>query len=196
MTATRQARAVLSDAESKLRSLVAEAASSGDYESVHLIARWAKAVGELTSEASPKSAAEPRPSNSGATSRQRGKKKSSGRSGGYPKFFRSADSLIKVAWSKSSRSEYEHKSPWTVVEQLTSAMTIAGQKSDLISMDQILPLTANGEEVPSYQSYLCLAWLRSEELVRQHGRQGYSLAPGVNLERESKTKWSSLPKRN
>ena len=41
-------------------------------------------------------------------------------------------------------------------------------------MEDVLPLGyAGGKEIPSYQAYLALAWLRSVEAIRKDGREGY-----------------------
>jgi hypothetical protein len=52
----------------------------------------------------------------------------------------------------------------------------------------------SGAEVPSYQAYLVLAWLRKENMITQHGRQGYSLPSAVNLAASVKEQWERLPK--
>ena len=64
-------------------------------------------------------------------------------------------------------------------------------------MGKVLPLkdAANGSVFPDYQSYLCLAWLRSGGLVIQHGRQGYSLPKGIELDKSIETHWVNLPTR-
>lgn len=195
-----KARQLLAEAEVGLQKLVADAASQGEYESVVRIADWAKALCELVSAESPEwrptanQIAATAPRSSDAQS-DRGRRAAAKRKG-YPKFFRDASSLIKVAWSKSSNSEYEHKAPWIAAQQLLAAIKRHAQKSELISMDEILPLKdKDGTEVPSYQSYLCLAWLRAEGLVRQHGRQGYSTKRGTDISQEATRAWESLPVR-
>jgi hypothetical protein len=34
---------------------------------------------------------------------------------------------------------------------------------------------AGSQKLLGYQLYLCLAWLKSEGLIKQHGRRGYSI---------------------
>jgi hypothetical protein len=41
---------------------------------------------------------------------------------------------------------------------------------------------------------LVLAWLRHENLITRHGRQGYSLAPNVSLVDAVEERWKLLPK--
>ena len=112
--------------------------------------------------------------------------------GQYPKFLREGDNLVKIGWSKSQRAEYEHKSPKRLLAVLCESLTSANGKR--IMMDKVLPLKdpATGSAFPDYQSYLCLAWLKSSGLVTQHGRQGYSLPKGVDLEKSVATHWANL----
>ena len=81
--------------------------------------------------------------------------------GQYPKFVREGDNLVKIGWSKSQRAEYEHKSPKRLLAVLCESLTSANGKR--IMMDKVLPLKdpVTGSAFPDYQSYLCLAWLRS-----------------------------------
>jgi hypothetical protein len=110
----------------------------------------------------------------------------------YPKFYRRGDSLIKIGFSKPG-GEYEHKAPKYVLLLLASAIQRAGAKQGRFSMNDILPLTAaSGEEVPSYQPYLCLNWLRSSGLIRQHGRQGYSIQQPNDLPASIEAEWKQL----
>ena len=104
------------------------------------------------------------------------------RLGQYPKFVREGDSLVKIGWSKSQGAEYEHKSPKRLLTVLSAALTAA--KGKRITMDKVLPLNdaVDGSTFSDYQSYVCLAWLKSAGVVTQHGRQGYSVPKGIDLE--------------
>ncbi len=63
-------------------------------------------------------------------------------------------------------------------------------------MEENLPLKdpADGTEIPTYQVYLCLAWLRQAKLVEQHGRQGYSLPSSAHLEGLAGKLFEQLPR--
>jgi hypothetical protein len=115
----------------------------------------------------------------------------------YPLFVREGGNLVKIGWSKSEKKEYEHKAPRHVLKLLASVLSKVAAGSKRITMRQVLPLTdrTNGSEVPSYQTYLCLAWLRSIGLVRQHGRQGYSIPNGLILESSVENRWQELRER-
>jgi hypothetical protein len=112
--------------------------------------------------------------------------------GEYPRFVREGDNLVKIGWSKSQRAEYEHKSPKRLLTALCEALT--GAKGKRITMNKVLPLKdpTTGSAFSDYQSYVCLAWLKWAGLVIQHGRQGYSLPRGTELERSVETLWANL----
>ena len=68
-------------------------------------------------------------------------------------------------------------------------------KSMVISMDVVLPLKGeDGIDVPDYQAYLCLAWLRTIGAVEQRGREGYTMnGAGADLTTVVKEAWNDLP---
>jgi len=116
----------------------------------------------------------------------------------YPKFFRDGETLVKVGWSKSEKSEYEHKSPKAVLHALCRALTAVGDRGCRFTMEKVLPLKDNtdGGTLPDYQCYLCLAWLRQSGLVIQHGRQGYSLPKTGDIQSAIDRSWETLPVRS
>lgn len=102
------------------------------------------------------------------------------RRGVYPRFFRDGDRLVKVAWSKKERRTYEHRAPQEIVATLIEVIKKRKGEGKIFDADDILPLTnSNGENYPSYQSYLALAWLRDVGVVIKKGRDGYILKPGT-----------------
>jgi hypothetical protein len=115
----------------------------------------------------------------------------------YPKFFREGELLVKVGWSKGDRKTYEHKAPRRVVDALVQTLVQAGKGGQRFVMEGLLPLKdqTDNSDIPDYQSYLTLAWLRSAGLIVQHGRQGYSLPPDSDLPRETAQLWAALTTR-
>ena len=94
----------------------------------------------------------------------------------YPRFARDGDRLVKIGWSKRDHSEYEHRAPEFVVSTITSALRELG--SSEFSMDKLTPLrNEDGKDVPSYQVYLVLAWLRACGAVRKARPGGYVPIP-------------------
>jgi hypothetical protein len=183
---------VLESAERQLREQMQAAAAQGEYETLLLITSWAKRVGELGAEAQTTSGGAVQvPSPSPAPPVKLAPRKSSKT---YPKFFRNGHGLVKIGWSKSEKAEYEHRAPIPVLDQVVAAIERAS-KRQRFAMDDVLATIAmpDGTEIPSYQTYLCLAWLRYETLVLQHGRQGYSVKPGLELATEVRARFSKLP---
>lgn len=105
----------------------------------------------------------------------------------YPKFARDGDRLVKIGWSKKDGAEYHHKAPQEVIERMSSKLrSLSGHA---FSMEEVLPISnGNGEELPSYQAYLVLAWLRSWECVRKGGRGEYKADP-AKLDGEVINQW-------
>ncbi len=215
---------VIRQAERGIRTLLAEAASSAEYDELLVLADWVKQLRKLLAgsgfgpdqdriEASPSSPVafrdgpaeigaampptQPAASETGRTSTfagsgsiskrvpsaqrrkgvARGVKRTGSRPSEYPKFLRDGENLVKIGWSKKDRSPYEHRAPKRVLDLLVKSLVSAGRSGRRFTTEDILPLhePEEGAEIPSYQAYLCLAWLRSEKKIDQHGRQGYSL---------------------
>jgi hypothetical protein len=110
----------------------------------------------------------------------------------YPHYLRDGERLVKRAWSKKERQPYEHRAPREVVDVLLNNIQKArGDRKPFEALD-IMPLSkADGEEYPSYQSYLALGWLRHVGAIAK-GREGYLLKKGWTAERVAK-EWDTLP---
>lgn len=113
----------------------------------------------------------------------------------YPQFRRSADRLVKVAWSKTQSEEYEHKAPKAAIDAVVSLLQSRGRPGRAVRVDDLMPVLdpSTGEEFPAYQVYLVVAWLRQLGVLRRRGREGYEIAvkdlsPGVCEQR-----WHELP---
>jgi hypothetical protein len=164
---------LLSRAESELRQIMADAAVSAEYRAVSEMAGVGAEIARLRRQFSTEADAPINP----APEPLAGERKPVGTRSKppYPRFFRSGDSLVKVGWSKTNKAEYEHKAPRSVLLALTDALE-THHNGGLFSTDQIFPLRqSNGDDVPDYQSYLCLAWLSYLGVVQREGRQGYRL---------------------
>ena len=105
--------------------------------------------------------------------------------------------MVKIGWSKREKAPYEHKAPKRALELLLDALLRLGQQGQRFTTDEILPLQdpEDGTELPSYQVYLCLAWMRFVQLVDQHGRQGYSLLLPEQLKSLGEDRWNKLEQR-
>jgi hypothetical protein len=112
----------------------------------------------------------------------------------YPRFERDEEKLVKVAWSKKDRREYEHRAPHDVVNVVAASILGVGRPGKVFSMEDLMPFkTAAGAEIPSYQAYLALAWFRSLGLVEQRGKNGYAAVTGALNISAIEQAWSALP---
>lgn len=209
MNRTKTVKHVLQEAETALVGLAGEAGATRDYDSAQALFHLAREIKHLAENFEHSLGAfENRQLDAGIAAngsagvaasppRSLSQKRRQNRLGEYPRFVREGESLVKIAWSKSERTEYEHKCPREALIGFCASLQRAGAEGGRFSMDRVLPVNArDGEtEVPSYQCYLCLAWLRALGLVTQHGRQGYSLPDGVKLHDSVQAHWSRLPTR-
>lgn len=197
MDSVERATAALQQAEAILRGLVSEAAASGDYTSVVQIAAWARTVADLVKDAPGQPATAP---SIPPAPRSRAKDASGPRrtarpaADEYPKFFRKGDQLVRIAWSKKEKKEYQHKTPYSVLKALTATMSKIGADGRVFSTDQFLPIRdADGSEVPSYQAYVGIALMKQMALIDQHGRQGYSIPRLAEFKDAVESVWRKLP---
>lgn len=107
-------------------------------------------------------------------------------------FYRDNGSLVKIGWSKSQRNEYEHRAPKVAAVTLVDALS-QGKAGAPLTMESLLPLKdEHGNDLPSYQAYLALAWLREADAVRRHGQEGYSLEPAYSDTSKLDELWGKL----
>jgi hypothetical protein len=116
----------------------------------------------------------------------------------FPQFYREENQLVKIGYSKFERRRYEHRSPREVVERLAHLLLVIGADRKQFNTERILPpLEKTFADVPSYQGYLCLAFLVIKGLVQKHGRSRYTIAPdpAPDLRAALTAQWNSLPLR-
>jgi hypothetical protein len=204
MSITERAFAVLRQAEAGLRTLLSEAAASGDYATIVRIAAWARAVSELSKDGASEAPTPPATAHHDPQNRTPRKppEPSSGRptrrnaKGSYPRFYRQGDQLVRVAWSKRGKAEYQHKAPYMVLKAVTAAMAKKAQDGRIFSTDQLLPIQDNdGADVPSYQAYVGISLLKETGLIDQHGRQGYSIPRLTEFKDAIEALWRKLPEK-
>lgn len=113
----------------------------------------------------------------------------------FPKFEADGERLVKIGWSKKDKTIYEHRA--LRVQVLATCMQLANVSADTIfRMDDILPISLpDGTDVPLYQAYLVLAWLRHIGLVEKKGKDGYRWTVDSFNEEAFKSAWESTPRR-
>jgi hypothetical protein len=207
MTSVEKAKAVLSAAETSLREVLAGAAREGEYAALQYLTSCATALSKLLLDIdrlagtpeqqttvngsvpilTPRLAAEPTIDRKAQSPKQKAVAK-------YPKFLRRGDSLIKIGWSKKSKQEYLHKAPRYVLSLVAKSLSELARGGKLVNANDVTTLSdpATETEVPGYQVYLCLAWLRDVELIEQEGRQGYRIVEPENLQQLVDRRWENL----
>jgi hypothetical protein len=215
-----KAAEILKDCEQGLQQVIRDAAASGDYERLMQVTDWARMVAAMVGDAeqaasdgdvpveipqTPPAAVssiaartssddtQPVPSSRRSTPKGRRRKLERG-TADYPKFARRGSHLVKIAWSRKQKKEYQHKAPRHVALLLAGVLAEAGHDGRVVQMGDLLPIREDdGSEVPSYQAYLALAWLKKSGLVDQHGRQGYSVPKTSGLREAVDSMWDALP---
>jgi len=182
--------------EEELQLILKDAATERDYESLIHVGELAKRIASILSQGTQEKPDVPEksiaPSNP-PTPRKKSRCKRTKRKSDYPKFAKRGDPLVKIGWSKKEKEEYLHKAPMHVAELLASALSKTPKSVKVITTDDIFPLAEDdGTKVPSYQSYLCLAWLRHEGMISQEGRQGYQVHEADRLISNVIEKWNEL----
>jgi hypothetical protein len=102
--------------------------------------------------------------------------------------------LVKIGWSKSERSEYQHRAPRAVALILLRAVIQLAAKKPVFAVDDLLPLhdPCDRSPLPPHQVYLALAWLKAEGIVMPEGRQGYRLLVRSDPDKLLNDRWQSL----
>jgi hypothetical protein len=125
--------------------------------------------------------------------RQRVQRRAS-RDASYPRFERQEERLVKIGWSKRDGAEYEHRAPRTAVDAVAS--TLLSRHAGPFTMDEVLPLRdAEEVDVPSYQAYMVIAWLRQLHAVERIGNDGYVARHDELTAAAIEAAWRSLPVR-
>lgn len=204
MEYAKQAHTILVKAEEGLQEVLQEALAKQCYGDVAQIAPLADSIASLLrSERAAGGLGNHQQSNGRGQGpgRKRGqrsvsRRNSSKRADHYPRFERDGDKLVKVGWSKKNEEAYEHRAPKDAIMRFREHLTEKFDAGAMFTMEELLPVpTTNGGEVPSYQAYLALAWLRDRGAIRKKGRDGYTYSERAIDEAGLEELWAALPER-
>ena len=177
--------AALTSAEGALRKLIVNYAERGEYakaaEAAQVADRLLAVISGLASDVSPSAvstAVSPEPTQTK-----------------YPHFVKEGERLVKVGWSKANNQRYEHKAGFAVVRIVANEIGRAAQRSKRINFTELPPLRLGKSDIPSYQTYLCLAWLNSAKLLRKVGRDTYVIDNPESFNAAVIDAWDRLPNR-
>ena len=175
----------MTDAELSLRTLMEQGLKEQRYADVSAIAGLAEGLARLLAGAPPRDepvnglarlhaeSESPRRALTRVRLNDRQKKE-------YPRFEREDDKLVKIGWSKKNRSVYEHKAPRSAVLAFVRHLQHAVSEGEAFSVEDILPVPdlAANTELPDYQVYLVLAWLRRAGAIQKKARDQYVVRRG------------------
>lgn len=185
--------------EADIQLLVADAASSSKYDEIDRLTAIARSLNEMALGAASAQRLDRRAEAGAApiSARQTApprEARAPARKADYPKFARDGNDLVKTGWSKKKREEYMHRARRGQAESIASALAGRGHTNGTVPIDDILSVRdRSGSEIPSYQVYLTLAWLRKEGLVERRGRNGYRVRDPEHLVGTFADMWSALP---
>jgi hypothetical protein len=114
----------------------------------------------------------------------------------FPKFERDRDRLIKIGWSKKDKQVYEHRAPREAVSRVFADLMERSESSGQFRMEEVLPIkNADGADIPSYQVYLALAWLRDAGAIERRGNDGYVPRLSATKSASFNDLWEATPVR-
>lgn len=204
MRYTKEAHTILLNTEASLRQVLQRALEEQCYGDVGQIARLAEGIASLSLSKNDGGATQSRQFTNGrgkGSGRKRIHQNVSRRSFSkpadhYPRFERDGDKLVKVGWSKKNEEAYEHRAPKEAILCFRQHLAKTVDAGATFTMEEILPIpSTNGGEIPSYQAYLTLAWLRDRGAVRKKGRDGYAYSVRAIDEAKVEEHWAVLPER-
>lgn len=199
MDTIQDAQKVLRDAEMMLRRLMEQSLKQQRYASIAEIACMAEGVARLLNKQSspitPDAASNAKSvSHTPPRARERSHKKKTN----YPRFERDGDRLVKVGWSKKNKEAYEHRAPREAVVAVARHLSSQVRVGEVFAIEDLMPVpnVSSGDEVPGYQVYLTLAWLRSLNAIEKKGRDGYVLRSDLLTDGELDKLWEELAVRS
>lgn len=198
MEKIKQARALVAATEAKVRDLIEAAAREAQYDELSELVAIAQALKRLGGASTAISNSPSRASSAAAqqplaVAEPRSPGPKSGKD--FPRFERDGDRLVKLGWSKRDRTVYEHKASKDVVEAVAFALA-QFPRERAFRMEEALPVQLpDGTEVPSYQPYLVLAWLRDRGAVEKIGKDGYRWTIERFEQSDFQAVWTSTPRR-
>lgn len=215
MATVHDAKEVLREAEQALQKLIENALDNQQYEDVAAIAAIADDLarlrnarekqaehGKRADQQTPIKFKKERPRReSRAKKRTKTKSKIASQPGRnqkqYPQFVNDGDRLVKIGWSKKNKGAYEHRAPKESVIAFLRHLMANVSEGKLFTMDGLLPANdpSTGSEIPAYQAYMTIAWLRGTDVIERKGRDGYVLLRNMSKKVELEELWDTLPAR-
>lgn len=179
-----QVFSALRSCEAGLLEALVAGAKEGDYEAIDLArvaaeeihALQARLTAQLPEEAPPKNDSRKAPGSRGNNTRKRTKSRRN-----YPRFEVEDSTLIRIGWSKKRKAEYTQRIPRDSFESIVGGFAdTAAAAEGPVSSDVILGRIEEAVgDVPTYQTYGVLKFLRDHEVIRQASRGEYAIPRDV-----------------
>jgi hypothetical protein len=201
MCTVEKAKAVIAGAQSSLRELMEAAIRQHRYGEVAEIAGLAEGlskllVGGAAPEPDPTPPAASRDRAKPGTERPSGGRQKARGNAAYPRFERDGDKLVKIGWSKKHKDEYEHRAAREVVIAVARHVASRVKPGQVFEVENLLPMPDSaGAEIPAYQVYLTLGWLRDAGALEKKGRDGQVLRDGSIATGGLDKLWEKVPVR-
>ena len=110
-------------------------------------------------------------------------------------FLKDDSRLIKVGWSRKKKAEYLHRVPKEVVLAFAEHLEKSVSAQSLFEIESLFPVsTESSGDIPSYQIYVIVAWLREVGVIEKKGRDGYIIQEKSQLRGKFNELWDSLQK--
>ena len=114
----------------------------------------------------------------------------------FPRFERDAERLVKIGWSTKEKHTYEHRVAVDVVRDVCGFLADIGTEQRVFKIEKLARVkTADGAEIPSYQTYLVLKWLQHVGAVDRRGNDGYVVKNGELSPVRVEELWLATPNR-
>ena len=200
-------RSVIEKAEREIHQILEQAVHAREYESVPRLASFAERLQALRGgDAEPshlRLAQDDLGALAGASTRETTQPAGSAPLPGhaasgaeaFPIFRVEGDDLVKVGWSKSKSTTYEHRAPKRVVMGvLQRALSLTSSPARPFTAEALSDVGTHDDalKIAGYQLYLCLAWMRRTGIIRRHGRKGYSVTDPDSALAEVKRAWEDI----
>jgi hypothetical protein len=200
MTGAETLAKAIQQIEAEARRLIAEAASSGRFDEVEDLTPLAKEISELAIRWNGRrvngASLTPPVRPSASTDSTKAAPPARTRKDAYPKFVRERDDMVKIGWSTRERAPYEHRVPKRTLDAVAKVIGKKAQTGRRFTIDELIKsLPAADLEIPIYQVYAVVLWLKHNGMLSQHGRQGYTAVRAHTLSDSIESAWQTLSRR-
>lgn len=194
MTYNTRAHNAIREAIDTIRSLISEANSAAEYGEIADLANLASTLAGLlpvVNSTTPKTSRSP----SETRIKPHTKAKRTRSTIKYPHYERDGERLVKIGWSKKNKSSYEHRAPFSAVRAVAKHLVHHGSSTDVFQIEDVLPIgdPETDSDIPAYQIYLVISWLREIGFAQKKGRDGYVVHQYEWDEELFISRWNSIP---